>query len=258
MSLNVEQVKKTIRDLLNLAENDAATEGEINNAITFARRLMDAHHLEADDCVERPTEDSFDRQAVFGNSGNLVIWETNLTHFVEELVGSVNRYFTGKIEVTGIDRIRLGKPGLKNGIYFYGPAEDVQLATDIFHDLYATIMASSHLKYRSAARGEGREYATGFVKGLLFKLREAKQKDKDTDVASRALIVRSDLIVTEKKEKGKNWLMTDQKVKLRNATRQYSSIYKGNAYDEGVSDGKKVNPTIQRKAKLGHEPKKLN
>jgi len=53
----LDNVKDTIRKLLNLAENDGAADGEIDNALRFARRLMHQHHLSEED-IDRSDPDS--------------------------------------------------------------------------------------------------------------------------------------------------------------------------------------------------------
>ena len=45
----IDKAKDTIRKLLDLAADDAAAENEIENAIRFARKLMDKHNLSEDD-----------------------------------------------------------------------------------------------------------------------------------------------------------------------------------------------------------------
>jgi hypothetical protein len=43
--VDIERVKGRIRKLLATAADDAATEGEIDNAVRFARQMLAAHHL---------------------------------------------------------------------------------------------------------------------------------------------------------------------------------------------------------------------
>ena len=80
---NVERVKDTIRKLLNLAANDAATEGEVNNAIRFARKLMLEHQLSDDDCKagdesdeERIARAECQRGSVNSQSAKCSGWES--------------------------------------------------------------------------------------------------------------------------------------------------------------------------------------
>ena len=44
--MDINKVKDTIRKLLNTAGNEAASEGEIENAVKSARNLMHAYNVE--------------------------------------------------------------------------------------------------------------------------------------------------------------------------------------------------------------------
>jgi len=51
--MDTTRIKEKIRKLLNLAEDDGAMEGEINNALNFARRLMLQHNISEEDIKQK-------------------------------------------------------------------------------------------------------------------------------------------------------------------------------------------------------------
>jgi hypothetical protein len=258
MTVNTDQIKKTVADLLRLAENDAAAEGEVENAIRFARRLMDAHHLSEEECRLDPhaaaaQKEIMGEQTIYGSVRTLAFWEQTLASFVELLVGSVGVYRTSKQIVRQNNIIQFdeaGEPQVKCGLVFYGPVEDINLACDLFDSLHQTIATVARLKYGGALRGDGRNYCEGFVVGLNTKLKEVKRQDL-IQQESRALIVRSTEIAKATKERAKLWLQENKDWKLRKSQkRQAGSAYNANAFQDGITDGKNINPKVNRKAKI--------
>lgn len=255
MTLNTEQIKKTVRDLLNLAENDAATEGEIANAIKFARRYMDVHHLSEEECRKAGERvEKFTNNTVYGEVGNLAQWEKNIGLFLLELIGSIGWWRTNrqKVTVNGIAVLdKNDRPVEKVGLVFYGPEEDVNLAVSMFEDLHATIATMARLKWGGTQRGEGRSYAEGFSKGLMLKLQEAEKADK-TDVQTTALIVRSKEVALATKKRADSWLVETKKwrraPKDRYVRRRVNND--AGAYNEGIEDGKRTDTSIARKKKI--------
>ena len=267
MSESLESVKKTIRDLLNLARNDAATEGEIDNAIRFARRLMDRHHIDEDDCHDPHTAAAVEELMDCGENwlDNQFInqWEHGLAWFVRNLVGSVGHYINRPqtVRKNGVLVFNAnGKPRVASGFTFYGPAEDVVLATELFDNLRQTVIVMARLKHGGAMQGPGRSYAEGFVAGMSEKLSESRRADESASAESRALIVRSTALAKVKQEKAKNWLATAKGIKLRNRSGGGGGgQYHGNAYGEGRADGRKADVSATRKSKIdGSSQRRLN
>ena len=101
MTIELEQAKDTIRKLLNLAADDGAAEGEVDNALRFADRLMRAHHLSEDDIgeddphVDAAREESweFGEGEAWSTGQSFCSWEHQLAHFVNDLIGSTKYYY---------------------------------------------------------------------------------------------------------------------------------------------------------------------
>jgi hypothetical protein len=252
--MSLDNVRKTIGDLLRLARNEAATQGEIDNALRFANRLMTAHHLTEDDIEGTPEHAAvMESKLAFASGEKLVNWEQSLASFVENFVGSVGVYSINKaveVKKNGVVRYdRKGQPMNARGFVFYGPQDEARFAAEIFEELHQTISAMANLKYSSPMRGMGREYAVGFVNGLFAALEDGRRGDIQGDSQTRALVVRSSEIALQKKTAAKAWLADEQKIKLTNTTTTYSKVKASLAYKDGQADGKN--------ARVGERSKKL-
>lgn len=257
MSANVDQVKATIRHLLRLSENNAATEGEVANAIRFARRLMDAHHLQEDDVRNDPHEaaadrETMDRRTVYSATRSLAFWESTLCDFIEDLVGTVQFFMQKRVLVKRGGRIvfsEQGDPLIRQGINFYGPAEDVALACDLFDTFHQTIATAARLKYGGALRGAGRNYCEGFVYGMGEKLDAARKQDAAANEQSRALIVRSTAIARATQQRASTWL-TAQGIELKSRDRSRRGDFTPSAFEDGTFDGSRTPVDAKRKSKI--------
>lgn len=262
MSASTDAIKARVRALLNLAENDAATEGEIDNAVRFARRLMDAHHLSEDDCKNDPHAKAADEERgemaqeyAMGTGRHVCSWENRLCQFVSKLVGSVDAYICdGQAPLrTAAGALVFdddGKQIMRGQVCFYGLKDEAKLATEIYADLVSTIAAMARLKFGGALRGSGREYGDGFISGLYSKLSDAKKADEISSAGSRALVVRSAEIALRKKEDARHWLKKDRGIKLRSARSSYSTFSDEHAYAAGKEDGRRANVAVNRQKRI--------
>ena len=130
---HLDKVKASIRKLLALAADDAVSDGEITTAMALAEKAMDAYHLERVDLdaqTDTHTKESYDRQAGACVGARMSTWEIALYGAIKELVGSVHAYCTTIGAPSGTWKV--GKP--RAAIMWYGPAEDAQLAADLFEE----------------------------------------------------------------------------------------------------------------------------
>lgn len=265
---NTDKVKQTIRGLLNLAANNAATEGEVANALRFARRMMDAHHLSEDECRRDP-DAQHARAEVMGTeewqNGNALLWmwEKSLGSFVERFVGSVGAYITGAKPLVIDGRAQFdakGKRRATRAVVFFGPVEDCALATELYATLRETVATMARLRVGGAHFKEGRAYAEGFVAGLFRQLGEAKRVD-EASTESRALVVQSTAIATATKARAVGWLKA-QGVRLGSARSGGTGITGSDqraAYNSGVEDGRKATVSASRRSKVtGEAQRRLN
>lgn len=259
MQKNIEQIKSDIRAMLNLAKNDAAAEGEIENAMKFARRYMVMYNLTEEDVAVDPNHidlsfideleivevecDIPDRQ--------LATWESSLATVVSKTIGSVQvflKHVAVKNKYGGFVYTANGKAKQETVPTFVGPMEEALLARELYESLCAKIAAMAFLKYGTVARGAGRSYGDGFVAGLYNQI-----KTVDAQLAvehkSNALVVQSNIVATKKLEKADEYI-NKYVGKLRNGTQSKVNHYSG-AYYDGVNDGKKADMSVHRTRKLG-------
>jgi len=247
MSDTVDNVKARIRKLLNLAENDAATEGEVANAVAFAQRLMAEHHLSEHEVRQDCQPNA---HAVMADLEKLASWERTLGSFVAKLIGSVGVYLNGTVRVRTAAGTLLydskGQPVERGSVKFYGEAEEVRLACQLYTDLGLTIAAMARLQFGGVFRGEGRSYADGFVAGLYTKLSTA---EKLAAGDNKALALRCTAIVQAKKQHAAAWLK-GQGVKLGSASRSGGREHHRGAYEQGKQDGAAQGVSVTRRGKL--------
>lgn len=198
MSVENDKIREKIRKLLALANDEGAMKGEIDNALRFARMLMQQHNLTEEQirADERP-KTAHEAAAVAeateyvqsthaGQGSRLTAWEDTLARAVCSLIGTVQRYAGVTLserrtpEGVLIFNPHTGQPVRAAGIVFYGPAEDVEAAKAMMHEWSLTIVAMARMKYGGALRGSGRSYCEGFAGELLVKVAKLLRTERET------------------------------------------------------------------------------
>jgi hypothetical protein len=255
-----ERIASKVRKLLAIAQDDATGEAEMQNAMNFALKMMEAHHLSEEDLAHEPQDDyskvdraEFDRVRSFVGS-KLYWWENILAGFVSKLVG-VPVYVDKERQLV---RSRAGivrqPPTRASSVVFYGVAEDALIAAELYDDLRALIGVMATAKWGSMYRGDGAAYAQGFVTGLLSKLRESKRLGHSDTSSTTAMILvaRRDDLIKYKERKAELWLAEQHGLRTRKGgsgrgrgTRTGSR----DAYTEGRTDGQSadVQPRERRR-----------
>jgi hypothetical protein len=244
---NIDTIKDTVRKLLNLAKNDAAYDGEVENAIKFAQKLMAQHNISEADLIEASTSREMSSTFAWGNGRTLCSWEIMLASFIRDFLGSVvtliNKNVTprrteiGTLSFDADENVVEGQ-----SVHFFGIPEEALLAKNLYENLALTIATMARLKYGTALRKEGREYGDGFILGLYEKLEKAKQEQKQLTQQSTALVVKKyDLVKQEYIKRGGTF---GKKIgpKTVKVTR---------AYNEGVKDGTNADVSANRTKKIG-------
>jgi hypothetical protein len=242
MQKNLENVKDTIRKLLNLADS-STFEGEIANALKFAHRLMSEHHLKPADVNEQVADEEaeeFAKEGCSTNGVNMATWEGSLGMFVADMVGGIGCYReSSKPVLRNGCRVfeRNGRARCRSTVHFYGFAEEVELAVDLYNRLAHTIAAMGRLRYGGVLRGEGRSYGDGFVAGLRTQLKEVERKALEG--TGRELAIRSTRIAERKRAMAENWLVHEHGIRLRNRGRSGARHHHG-AFGRGREDGQRA------------------
>jgi hypothetical protein len=248
-----ERIKDRVRKLLAVSVDDAATQGEIDNAIRFAKIIMAKHQLSED---EIPTDDpsavktvEFARTYAQSVGVHLTDWEMDLARFISAFVGTVSWYRNGG-HATRKNSLGLavfdkkGDPQRCRTVVFYGPQEDVELAQELQTDLSITIASMARARYGGPHRGSGREYAEGFVEGLREANTRARKEIQSND-EGRALVVQSDKRNSLVRVDGRKWLKDVVGIRFGGSIPGSSSYVRDpNARNTGVADGRKT--TVSR------------
>ena len=151
-------VKHLIKRLLATANDESASDNEIEQALRSARQLMFKYHLSEDDIKftehERKIENTTSDFSGFGK--NISSWESYLAGYIGKFVGCIFVY----LENDHKNARRFGKAILVNGlpqekqhIVFCGPSDLVQLATELYSDLATMIAFMAKCKYGSVFVG---------------------------------------------------------------------------------------------------------
>lgn len=263
MVVDLDKVKARIRAMLNTAADDAATEGEIDNALRFARAMMQQHHLEESDLAEEPADQYEDiarapkgtAAAVVGKK--LFAWEGWLAHFCSKFVGGVGHYLDSDIQIARRGRLAVwdenGEVRMGKAVVFYGVAEDALLAKELYDDLRTTIITMARLTWGGCYQGDGGAYAEGFVEGLNTKLRKAAEQERlEAAGNGRALILidRREDLIERKTELAKSWLANERGIKLRRGTGRSGANGSRQARSEGRADGAAAQVGVSRTKKI--------
>lgn len=268
--MDLTKVKENIRAMLNLANNDAATEGEVANAMRFAAKLMEQHQLTEEDVKESKVEEKLLNleRAAMGQSSSfthgsetLKDWLSNAAHFACAFVGGVKWYYSDHQPYVknGIRQLspRAGKPLYRTKITFYGIAEDVEIAQQVYDELCMTIITMGRLRYGVVYRGAGVDYCEGFMSGIWDKwykdqdsqLKLAKAAEAKQPGTALMVIDSRKAIVERKKQLTEAWAKENLGLGKGRARRARSN-YDGDANAAGRADGAKYTATKQTRKKL--------
>lgn len=258
--MDLEKVKDTINKLLNLAENDAAAKGEVENAMRFAARLMEQHQLTEEDVrLNRVDEKILDLEnqtfaelSGYMGGNKFCHWESDAASFACAFVGGVKWYYVEGVpyRINGILQYHTGKwagqSQTRTRVTFYGIQEDVEMAFEVYNQLIMVIASMAKLKWGGVYRGPGRNYCEGFVKGIWSKWYSDQDSQKKLAKASTstALVVidSRQLVVKRKEELATQWLEKSNK-KLKSATKNRAGSFNAEAQLDGRNDGHSYNAT---------------
>ena len=259
------KVLDKIRKALNIAKDDAASEGEIQAAMNAAHKLMDLHHLTEEDLKHEPADDYAKVRSAEMNrfrswvGGRVFAWEENLAYYVSKYVGVP--YYLDNTKATARDENGLLKrdwwfkePWKGKSFVFYGVAEDAKMARDIYDELRVTICTLAYGKFNNIYVKEGGKYSEGFVYGLrdnLAKQTELKRLEAKSSSTALVLIARRNDLIKFKTDLASTWLKDKIGIKLTQGAGNYGASGSNSAFNEGFKDGKKTDVEVTRTKKLG-------
>ncbi|MFM8570882.1 MAG: DUF2786 domain-containing protein [Pirellula sp.] len=150
-----EKIIHRLRAIDNTARNQAATEGERENALRMMQSLMLRHNLSREDLGNQEGVDSmsYSRIACPMNGSKSLNWEKELANYVVHQIFPLTQWYSGR-------------KGHRTLFYFYGPKNDVENAVQLYRELLLTIATAAKLLYGGYSRGSGASYAEGYVNSL--------------------------------------------------------------------------------------------
>lgn len=266
---DIDKIKDRVRKLLNLAADDGAAEGEIDNALRAARRLMLNHQLSEDDVataaedLRTPEQVAADTKygcsSSWTNTSRPPSWNGKLAMAVANFIGTVKVYREPPRQRRRDSGIVMhqGKP--VSSWTFYGPADDCELAVQLHEELILTCATTATLKFGgNTFAGNARDYCDGFATGLAERIRESQAavaKEEPAAISGstcRALsIVRATDIALAKRKRADEWLKEECGVKLGKSSGSSRSIGNSGAYQTGRADGSSQSLSKSRAARIG-------
>jgi len=210
MKTDLQSVKDKLVKLINLSENNAASQGEIDNALNMAAQIMARHNLTREDIdlnSSQPTKNiRMSRGYVSCLNANSSTWEAMLARFCVEFVGNINYYKTN-------GSYGLNKDKKITVYFFYGSEDEVELACELFKELQEAISYMAIVRFSNFYSKKGGAYSEGFVSGLESSYHNEKLKLRG-DSMTNSLIVKSDNTSIMIKASATNWLASVHKIKL--------------------------------------------
>lgn len=251
---DIEQIKNRIKKLMAYANDGAASDGEIENALAHATRLIDAHHLDKTEFTEEDTKREEKMGRAYGKTASpkFHAWETTLAYAVCELFGCVKYYMDSKpipLRVNGMVQYYTGK--YKNQMKmirqmcFYGPDVEAQEAASLYTEWAQSVATMGVIRWGGAFRGDGEAYCEGFVHSLYTKASElntARRLTAAKPLAALPGVPSTAITLTQRYdaliERAKTWLEEDVGIKLGKGTsRSGSRSGSSDAYHEGKKHG---------------------
>jgi hypothetical protein len=225
-----ERIIARIRKLLAF-DGDNATEGEIENAMRLAQELMERHAIDAAELADRPADDrpaEPERDRRSSTIGARVsTWESTLAWAVVQAVPGVNHYSSTEFKRS----FGTGRSRRQATIVWYGPADLVEVAAELYESTRLTIATMAAGVYSGVYRGQGRSYCEGFASALYAKARKQRQAGEHAEKLGA--------IVLASEAANKKWLATTHNIKLRTVSRGGGGAHYGDAYGEGRKDGER-------------------
>lgn len=253
---NLDKIKDKLRKLLMLSDGVGASQGEIDNAMAAATRLMTQHNLTREDVdmhAQDPTKNvKMGRSSSVSLGRNFSTWESMLCQFVTKFIGYASYYSSPSVALKKNGLAVLdedGKQRFGSMVYFFGAWDNCEACVEIYEELRDTIQAMALLLHGGWFRGDGAVYCQGFCVGLVETYTRSVKQLKQHDEQTTALVLADEQNQLAIAGKANNWLRKKHGVKLR-TTSMSGANGSSAAFNQGRKDGASYNPsrpTPQRK-----------
>ena len=248
--IDMEQIKNRINKLMAVAGDGIATEGEVNNAMDLAMKLIDKHNLDMAEFEKKEQrEEKIEYGKVQMNYSSKIMnhWEGQLALAICKLFGTVSCYresTKSPFRHNGV--VQLDNKGdiiMTPSLQFYGPINDTKEAADLFRNWTISIGTMALTRWGGIYKGAGASYCEGFVKAIYEKVSQldtsrqltmATKYQLGDSTTAITLMERYKLIKTGARQ----WLNETQGVRLSKSHVTTSRNNNQDAYSEGFSHGK--------------------
>jgi hypothetical protein len=247
MAANREEVIEKIEKIMRRThDGSGASEAEVEQALAYARKLMDQFQIDLAEVLEANKEELSDKDIT---SQQL---ETTVGTFQTEICRTACDICDAKFYFANDVVLKKGKYSRVKKYVIYGMTQDVIAARCLFLELMLAVKALGKAKYGTGSGKEFWTYCGGFAVGLRDKARSLKHSS-DTAVkpsSCTTLIVRkTELIRSFQATLG----LRPSRMKGYGSGRQQSD-----AFGQGYRDGQEYDASPDRSRKLPRENRRLS
>jgi hypothetical protein len=233
-----QQVLDRIRKLLAMTDESAGTtEGEVENAMRFARKLMDEYNL-SEDQVRPPADDGRPDTAGIDREEGMTlrqwpVWMQNFALAVCRLC-DVDMYWATSTYWRPADTVR--PTGRQKTAVFVGYAVDIAIAREMLKYLLTVTRVMARQRYGNRWLSPHKSYALGFSETVYHRVVTLKREAAASTGEAEACTA----IVLRKADNIKAWI--EQNLTLRSPRKGggTSGPTDPMAYVRGREDGKNV------------------
>lgn len=215
-----EKIISRIKKMLALASNEAASEGERDNAMRMIYTLLAKHNLSMNDIDATEAPESRERQEFVVSADK---WARDVSNSVAKLFFC--KYFFMRTRTSGRDQH-----------CFVGKQSNVATCVGMSEYLIASIKREATKRYKSPTSPEGRSFCVGATLAIWVRVREMLEKDVDAQPGTALVVVN-----LRKQEEDANieWLQSNGTTLVAKKERADNSI-RASAYFNGKDYGSKV------------------
>lgn len=233
-----ERILERVRKLLALANDDAATEGERDNALRMAHATLMKHQLTLED-LDQHERDKQDPREQLDTEGWNLVWCRDVRNAIAKLF-FCQYYISGKINAT------------KGRHTYVGRASNVATAAYMSDFVIQGILREADKRYKHRLTPEGRSFCVGVAQRLYERVRQM-QKAAQVDVtASGSALVVMDMY---RSEEDANTEFAATQFKIGKAKARKAADVKWGAYSAGHEHGGTI--SLNQQVSTSAAPKQI-
>lgn len=232
--MSEEKILSRVRKMMALAENEAASEGERDNAVRMAYKLLAKHNLTMVD-VEMKAAEQDDKREIYETVTRSQLWARHVCNIVAKLFFC--QYFSGR-------KINADKCVH----HFVGKESNATTAMLLSDFIVQSLVKESRRLYKNDLTPEARSFCLGAVNKLRERVKEiqAQQESEldDAQATGTSLVLAS----LYKREEDANALVVQNSHFNVTVSRGGKSTVKRDAYSAGKGYGASISLSPQIKS----------